>query len=52
MALPGLVAANNLSDAADREAVWGNLGNGIDAAIPTTNLLLRSEELAVSPCLR
>jgi hypothetical protein len=44
MALPGLVAANNLSDAADREAVWSNLGDDIDAAIPTTNLLLRSEE--------
>jgi len=49
MALPGLIAANNLSDAADREAVWGNLGAGIDAAIPTTNLLLRSEELGTSP---
>jgi hypothetical protein len=49
MALPGLVAANNLSDAADREAVWGNLGAGIDAAIPTTNLLLRSEEIGTSP---
>jgi hypothetical protein len=44
MALPGLVAANNLSDTENKEAVWDNLGNGIDAAIPTTNLLLRSEE--------
>jgi hypothetical protein len=49
MALPGLVAANNLSDAADREAVWGNLGAGIDATIPTTNLLLRSEEFGQIP---
>jgi hypothetical protein len=39
MALPGLVAANNLSDAADREAVWSNLGNGIDAVILATNVI-------------
>jgi len=49
MALPGLIAANNLSDAADKEAVWSNLGDGIDAAIPTTNLLLRSEEFGAIP---
>lgn len=44
MAIPGLVAASNLADAENKEAAWDNLGNGIDAAIPTTNLLLRSEE--------
>jgi len=50
MALPGLIAANNLSDAADREAVWDNLGASITANIGLlveeagTNLLLRSEE--------
>jgi hypothetical protein len=49
MAIPGLVAASNLADTENKEAVWDNLGNGIDAAIPTTNLLLRSEELGVSP---
>jgi len=30
MALPGLVAAKNLSDVADRERTWDNLGNGFD----------------------
>jgi len=49
MALPGLIAANNLSDAVDREAVWSNLGDSVDAAIPTTNLLTRSEELGMFP---
>jgi hypothetical protein len=39
MAFPGLVAANNLSDAADREAVWGNLGNGINVVILATNFI-------------
>lgn len=29
MTLPGLVAANNLSDVVDRESAWDNLGNGI-----------------------
>ena len=48
MAIPGLVAASNLADTENKEAVWDNLGNGIDAAIPTTNLLLRSEEFATS----
>jgi len=37
MAFPGLVAANNFSDAANREAVWGNLGNGINAVVLATN---------------
>jgi hypothetical protein len=49
MAIPGLVAASNLADTENKEAVWDNLGNGINAAIPTTNLLLRSEELGTSP---
>jgi hypothetical protein len=49
MAFPGLVAANNLSDTENKEAVWGNLGAGVDAAIPTTNLLARSEEFGTSP---
>ena len=49
MAIPGLVAASNLADTENKEAVWDNLGNGIDVAIPTTNLLPRSEELGVSP---
>ena len=29
MALPGLVAANNLSDVANIETTWDNLGNGV-----------------------
>jgi hypothetical protein len=37
MAFPGLVAANNLSDTEDKEVVWNNLGNGIDAVILATN---------------
>lgn len=37
MALPGLVAANNLSDTENKEAVWDNLGNGINATILATN---------------
>lgn len=49
MAIPGLVAASNLADTENKEAVWDNLGNGIDAAIPTTNLLLRSEEFEAAP---
>ena len=49
MAIPGLVAASNLADTENKEAVWDNLGNGIDAAIPTTNLLLRSEEFGQIP---
>lgn len=33
MSLPGLVAANNLSDVADKEKTWDNLGNGISYTI-------------------
>lgn len=33
MALPGLVSANNLNDAVDRERAWDNLGNGLSATI-------------------
>ena len=41
MALPGLVAANNLSDVADRERAWDNLGSSLatgDIAIPAPSL--------------
>jgi hypothetical protein len=37
MAFPGLVAANNLSDTENKEAVWGNLGDGINATVLATN---------------
>jgi hypothetical protein len=37
MAIPGLVAASNLADTENKEAVWGNLGNGVDAVILATN---------------
>jgi hypothetical protein len=37
MAIPGLVAASNLADTENKEAVWDNLGNGIDAVILATN---------------
>jgi hypothetical protein len=33
MALPGLVAANNLRDVADKEAAWNNLGASVTATI-------------------
>lgn len=33
MSLPGLVAANNLGDVINREAVWNNLGQNISATI-------------------
>jgi hypothetical protein len=34
MALPGLVAANNLSDVVDRERAWDNLGSSVLTNIP------------------
>ena len=39
MAIPGLVAASNLADTENKEAVWDNLGNGIEAVILATNSL-------------
>jgi hypothetical protein len=49
MTLPGLVASRNLSDVADTEATWDNLGNGVNAVVTTTNLALRSQELQSAP---
>jgi len=49
MALPGLVAAQNLSDVASQEAAWNNLGRGVSATILSTNLVVRSEEFNLSP---
>jgi hypothetical protein len=38
MTFPGLVKANNLSDVADKEKTWNNLGTGMDVkGIPDTN---------------
>ena len=37
MAIPGLIAANNLADTENKEAVWDSLGNGINAVILATN---------------
>lgn len=34
MALPGLVAAKNLSDVENREKVWDNIGDGITTTLP------------------
>jgi len=34
MTLPGLVAANNLSDVVDRERAWDNLGSSVSANFP------------------
>jgi multisubunit Na+/H+ antiporter MnhF subunit len=39
MAIPGLVAASNLADTENKEAVWDNLGNGIEAVILATNFI-------------
>jgi hypothetical protein len=39
MAFPGLVAANNLSDTENKEVVWDNLGNGINAVVLATNFI-------------
>jgi hypothetical protein len=38
MALPGLVAARNLADVADRERAWDNIGLDIQADLPLNNL--------------
>jgi hypothetical protein len=38
MALPGLVAAKNLADVADRERAWDNIGLDIQADLPLNNL--------------
>jgi hypothetical protein len=37
MTLPGLVAANNLSDVVDRERAWDNLGSSVSANIPISS---------------
>jgi multisubunit Na+/H+ antiporter MnhF subunit len=39
MAIPGLVAASNLADTENKEAVWDSLGNGVDAIILATNFI-------------
>ena len=39
MAIPGLVAASNLADTENKEAVWDNLGADINAVILATNSL-------------
>jgi hypothetical protein len=48
MTLPGLIAAQNLSDVADPAAAWNNLGANINATITTTNFATRSEDFAAS----
>lgn len=48
MTLPGLIAAQNLSDVADPAAAWNNLGASVNATITTTNLVTRSENFAAS----
>jgi hypothetical protein len=52
MSLPGLVAANNLSDVLDKSAAWTNLGRDITATVPsgsgTTTILfsITGEDIA------
>jgi hypothetical protein len=43
MTLPGLVAAKNLADVADRERAWGNLGNGI--ATPSGTITIKGKDI-------
>jgi hypothetical protein len=50
MALPGLVAAQNLADVADRERAWDNLGNGIDTETAEAfNYITRVEQVDGQP---
>lgn len=51
MALPGLVAASNLSDVVDREATWDNLGASITATIagaPSAIVIKATDILALA----
>ena len=43
MALPGLVAANNLSDIVDKERAWDNLGEDISIDFDTTSGAVSAE---------
>jgi len=43
MTLPGLVAANNLADVADRERVWDNIGNGIST--PSGTITVKGKDI-------
>lgn len=48
MALPGLVAANNLADVTNKEKVWDNLGNGINytvSGITTSGVVIRGQDI-------
>lgn len=48
MALPGLVAANNLSDVEDREKAWDNLGNGISyeiSGVTTSGVIIKGGDI-------
>jgi hypothetical protein len=48
--LPGLVAANNLSDVVDRERAWDNLGSGIDTGeAEALNYISRVEQADGQP---
>jgi len=43
MTLPGLVAANNLSDVADRERAWDNLGESITT--PSGTIVIKGKDI-------
>lgn len=48
MAFVGLVAANNLSDVADIEATWDNLGNGISytiSGVTTSSVVIKGKDI-------
>lgn len=43
MTLPGLVAANNLSDVADRERAWDNLGESVTT--PSGTIVIKGKDI-------
>jgi len=43
MALPGLVAAQNLADVVDKERAWDNLGNGITT--PSGAIIIKGKDI-------
>lgn len=49
MALPGLVAANNLIDVVDKTIAWDSLGQSVNVELAATNLVRQSERFHTAP---